>query len=93
MSRKEVAALRLYFGLLKNFKCGKDIRLYDAAELLTQRVNRYIDQEWRVQTNGRRWGALHIHFNGAGRVSAGDVMRLRVCRSAFLASPTACRMY
>ncbi len=38
-----------YFGLLKNFRYGKDIRLYNAADLLMRRVDQYIKDDWGIQ--------------------------------------------
>ena len=38
-----------YFGLLSNFKYGKDIRLYSAAAMLMKRVDIYIREEWGIQ--------------------------------------------
>ena len=35
-----------YFNLLKDFRFGKDIRLYNATGLLMERVNRYINEDW-----------------------------------------------
>ena len=35
-----------YFNLLKDFRFGKDIRVYNATGLLMERVNRYINEDW-----------------------------------------------
>jgi ABC-type multidrug transport system fused ATPase/permease subunit len=37
-----------YFGILMNFKYGKDIRLYDASDMLMKRVDQYIDEDWGI---------------------------------------------
>lgn len=39
-----------YFGILKDFKYGKDIRMYDASNLISKRINNYIDNDWGVET-------------------------------------------
>lgn len=36
-----------FFGLLKDFKYGQDIRMYNATGMLMKRVDEYIDQDWR----------------------------------------------
>lgn len=38
-----------YFGLLKDFKYGKDIRLYNAEDMLMQRVDRYIEEDTIIE--------------------------------------------
>ena len=48
-----------YFGLLKNFRYGKDIRLYDAADMLLTRVDQYINEDWVTERN---WIAVWNRF-------------------------------
>ena len=38
-----------FFGLLKDFRFGKDIRLYDATDMMMKRVNHYIEEDWGLQ--------------------------------------------
>lgn len=39
-----------YFSLVKDFRYGKDIRMYAAEDMVGKRVNRYIDEDWAIET-------------------------------------------
>ncbi|MBE3583653.1 MAG: ABC transporter ATP-binding protein [Limnochordaceae bacterium] len=38
-----------YFSILKDFRYGKDIRLYDASGMLMKRVDQYITEDWGIE--------------------------------------------
>jgi len=75
-----------YFGMLKNFAFGKDIRLYDAAPLLLERTDRYIDQDWQVQMRrsrvANRFGVLVTALGGAQQVLLYGYLGLRALSGA-----------
>lgn len=60
--RKELVGINrlfgYYFSLLKDFRFGKDLRLYGAQDMLMGRVDQYIQEDWeqenkRVKTGSR----------------------------------------
>jgi ABC-type multidrug transport system fused ATPase/permease subunit len=58
-----------YFRLLKDFRYGKDIRLYDAAPLLLKRADSYITEDWGVERKRtavwNRFAVLHTLLSTA----------------------------
>jgi ATP-binding cassette, subfamily B, bacterial len=45
---------------LKSFKFGKDIRLYNAAPLIAQRTEKYINEDWTAQRKFNRSQNCHV---------------------------------
>lgn len=51
--RKELVGINrkftYYFQVLKNFRYGKDIRIYNASGMILDRTNRYVKEDWGIQ--------------------------------------------
>ncbi len=71
LNRKDmIGILRLfdyYLNLLKDFRFGKDIRLYNAAGMVLSRTDQYIQDDWKARKtvirNGSRYDAATAGLN------------------------------
>lgn len=76
-----------YFGLLKDFKYGKDIRLYDAVGLLTKRIEEYIDETFnktlgKLIPMGTRFHTFMAFFSALQQATLYGYLGLRVLTRA-----------
>jgi ABC-type multidrug transport system fused ATPase/permease subunit len=75
-----------FYNILKNFKYGKDIRMYDASDMLMKRVDQYIDEDWGMEKDrtkkGNRYQILMVFFNVTQQAVLYGYLGLRVLAKA-----------
>jgi ATP-binding cassette subfamily B protein/ATP-binding cassette subfamily C protein len=73
-----------YFNVLKNFRFGKDIRIYNADGMIMNRTDKYIRDDWNVETERirlqNRYALVTTFFSAAQQALLYGYLGIRVLK-------------